>query len=711
MAERLASVPLFATLLTCGVLAAAQQPPTAPDGTAPITLGQSSVPLNGPWKFQIGDSPADPANGKPLWAEPGFDDSKWETMDLTPQAGTADPWNGDPRWVPGWTLKGHPGYTGWAWYRLRVRVSGPAGERLAVNAPAQADDAYQIFANGELIGSSGEFDGRAKPRVTYWATPNMFLVPPATASEGSAGDAVRTVTFAYRAWMGPVGIIYAVSPGGLHYAPMLVTAGSMEAQRKLDWDQIILTNIYVCFEGAAFLLLAMLAASVLLFDRSDPVYLWVTGALMLTVADDASAIATRYTHLIGAKNFFLINFILFDLLLGTWAMVWWVWFQLRRPAWVPKAIVVLTLGCIATDAMCSVLTYNFLPRAVWSAFVSADFVIRVAFMFLFLLIVILGIRKEGKEGWLALAAVLPMAIQLFGSELGRVLGVGLAAHPFGVTFFLTSLGSLTLVATLGLLMLRRLLRSLHRQRQLALDVKQAQEVQQVILPQARTTLPGLEIECDYRPAREVGGDFFQIIPSKPDGSVLIVAGDVTGKGLKAGMLVALLVGAIRTAAKFDPDPVAVLRELNERLLGRSDAQATCLALQIEQDGSVTLANAGHLAPYLNGEPVKMEGALPLGMIEGAEFSVMRFKLSDRDRLMLLSDGIAEATDVSGKLFGFERVYELLQKARSAAEVATAAQLFGQEDDISVISVTRKAQVLPAVAPSQGIPLSADGAHF
>ena len=87
---------------------------------------------------------------------------------------------------------------------------------------------------------------------------------------------------------------------------------------------------------------------------------------------------------------------------------------------------------------------------------------------------------------------------------------------------------------------------------MALDVKQAQEVQQVILPEARThACRGCLIESEYRPAREVGGDFFQIIPHKTDGSLLIVAGDVTGKGLKAGMLVALLVGAIRSTAELN----------------------------------------------------------------------------------------------------------------------------------------------------------------
>jgi hypothetical protein len=227
------------------------------------------------------------------------------------------------------------------------------------------------------------------------------------------------------------------------------------------------------------------------------------------------------------------------------------------------------------------------------------------------------------------------------------------------------------------------------------ELAQAQEVQQVILPESRLALAGFTVESEYRPAREVGGDFFQIIPHKIDGSLLIVAGDVAGKGLKAGMLVALLVGAIRTAAQYVPDPTAILSALNLLLVGRSDAQATCLALRIAKDGAAMLANAGHLAPYLNGEPLPMEGALPLGIIESAEFSVMHFQLNDGDRLMLMSDGIPEATNHDGQLFGFDRVHQLLRTTKSAAEVAGAAQKFGQEDDISVISITRTAGELLA----------------
>jgi serine phosphatase RsbU (regulator of sigma subunit) len=219
------------------------------------------------------------------------------------------------------------------------------------------------------------------------------------------------------------------------------------------------------------------------------------------------------------------------------------------------------------------------------------------------------------------------------------------------------------------------------------DMRQAQEVQQVMLPEAHMHFPGFSIESEYRPAREVGGDFFQIIPHRSDGSFLIVAGDVTGKGLKAGMLVALLVGAIRTAARLNLDPLAVLGELNQRLLGRSDAQATCLAMRIGAEGKATLANAGHLPPYLNGEPLAMDGALPLGMVEAAEFSLMHFRLKNGDKLVLMSDGVAEATDARGNLYGFERVQQLLSTATTAAGIAAEAQRFGQEDDISVITVT------------------------
>jgi serine phosphatase RsbU (regulator of sigma subunit) len=316
--------------------------------------------------------------------------------------------------------------------------------------------------------------------------------------------------------------------------------------------------------------------------------------------------------------------------------------------------------------------------------------LRFVFFGFMVWIVIGGIRRKGIEGWLALPVILMLGFALFSTDLALL-------HLFrnwtisGVVVGPVDILDTLVAVVITLLLLRRLLQSVKRQREMALDVKQAQEVQQVILPEASMALPGLTIESIYRPAREVGGDFFQIIPHPTDGSLLVVAGDVAGKGLQAGMLVALLVGAIRSTNDWTQDPVRMLKALNQRLMGRGNVAATCLALRIAPDGQATLANAGHLPPWLNGKEIEIEGALPLGLYEAAEPSVTHFQLHPDDKLVLISDGILEAANESGQLFGFDRFHALLQTATTAAEVAQAAQSFGQNDDISVIALTRTLQ--------------------
>jgi serine phosphatase RsbU (regulator of sigma subunit) len=238
-----------------------------------------------------------------------------------------------------------------------------------------------------------------------------------------------------------------------------------------------------------------------------------------------------------------------------------------------------------------------------------------------------------------------------------------------------------------------LIRYFHAQQmkeQWKLEIQQAQHVQQILIPNKLPQIPGLTIDSAYRPAREVGGDFFQVLPGDVPGSVLIIVGDVTGKGMQAGMLVATIVGALRGAALHSQDPVQMMHEVNVQLCERQHASATCQILYIDPAGHVTLANAGQLPPYLNGNEMEMEGALPLGTIPDAEHSVTTFVLHPGDSLVLMSDGIVEAQDVHGNLLGFDRIGELLQNTTTAEDIATAAQNFGQEDDILVLQVRRNA---------------------
>jgi serine phosphatase RsbU (regulator of sigma subunit) len=224
-----------------------------------------------------------------------------------------------------------------------------------------------------------------------------------------------------------------------------------------------------------------------------------------------------------------------------------------------------------------------------------------------------------------------------------------------------------------------------------MEIQQAQEVQQLLIPAELPEVTGITIESEYRPAREVGGDFFQILPLDTPGTVLIVVGDVTGKGMQAGMLVALIVGAIRGALMHSNDPAQILREVNEQLCERQHAIATCLILRIDADGTGTIANAGQLSPYLNGTEIEMEGAFPIGIVPDGDFAITSFALQEGDKLFLMSDGVVEATDPQGALFGFERISELLQRNASSQEIASAAQEFGQEDDILVLQVRRNVE--------------------
>jgi hypothetical protein len=113
---------------------------------------------------------------------------------------------------------------------------------------------------------------------------------------------------------------------------------------------------------------------------------------------------------------------------------------------------------------------------------------------------------------------------------------------------------------------------------------------------------------------------------------------------------------------------------------------SCCAALIGGDGTMTIANAGHLAPYLNGKELTIEGGLPLGIVEEGSYQETSYPLAAGDRLTFISDGVVEATNEKKELFGFERVQAISNQPAQA--VATAAQNFGQEDDISVLSVTR-----------------------
>ena len=219
------------------------------------------------------------------------------------------------------------------------------------------------------------------------------------------------------------------------------------------------------------------------------------------------------------------------------------------------------------------------------------------------------------------------------------------------------------------------------------EIEAAGQVQEVILPKPGEGIPGFRVHSVYRPAQQVGGDFFQVLPAC-DGGLLLIVGDVAGKGLPAAMMVALLVGSIRTITQFTNDPAAILQELNARLVGRTAGGfSTCLAAHFRTNGEVTLANAGHLPPYLDGEEVALGGSFPLGIVQNAESTQCTVRLACGSRLTFYSDGLPEAQNEKGELLGFERARALSQL--DAEAIVQAAIAFGQKDDITVVVIERE----------------------
>ena len=122
------------------------------------------------------------------------------------------------------------------------------------------------------------------------------------------------------------------------------------------------------------------------------------------------------------------------------------------------------------------------------------------------------------------------------------------------------------------------------------------------------------------------------------------------------------------------------------MVGRSSGGfTTCLVLRANSNGLLTIANAGHIAPYLAGRELEVNGGLPLGLAPGVAYAEDSFEIQGKDHLTLVTDGVVEARSKSGELLGFERTAAL--SVRSAEEIAQAAQAFGQDDDITVLTLT------------------------
>jgi serine phosphatase RsbU (regulator of sigma subunit)/anti-sigma regulatory factor (Ser/Thr protein kinase) len=315
----------------------------------------------------------------------------------------------------------------------------------------------------------------------------------------------------------------------------------------------------------------------------------------------------------------------------------------------------------------------------------------------------LALDSPALEAMRAAGVVLAVPLVVTGELIGLVLlGPRLSERAYSVDDrrLLDSLASYAAPALrMGQLAEEQKVEALRRER-MEQELLVAQLIQQQFLPKSIPELPGWELTAFYRPARTVGGDFYDCI-ELPDGRAMIVVGDVTDKGVPAALVMASTHSLLRAAAPRLLSPGATLAQVNDMLCGDIPAHmfVTCFALVLDPlTGRIEFANAGHDLPYLRTATGVVElraTGMPLGLMSGMRYDEDTVTLRSGDHILLHSDGLAEAHDEDREMFGFPRVAELAGRPSDGQELIDAClseleRFCGtgheQEDDITLVTI-------------------------
>jgi phosphoserine phosphatase RsbU/P len=616
------------------------------------------------------------AGDDPNWSRPDFDDSKWMVV---------DPNRDLTEYIPAASRAEI------IWYRLHVRVS-PSQTGLALQE-MYLSNAFEIYVNGRRILENGS----VSPFIPYTYYADLHApISDAEIATGSLTIALR-VHISKSEWGDPY-------PGLNPFNLALGMEPALRDRFLLSWigDEIQTWANDLLFVGLGIVALALFVTQ---RERTEYLWLFLVGILFASYQVRSAILTAHNFPLWSLACSNVLNPIFEICLIGL---------GLSFIGVKPGPRIKLLIGIAALLAWAGLAAKAFewigtpVQTALWLpieqiAFVGVPAVFLVQF------------RRGNREAGILLIPWLMQTVLIEITDaaywLSQMPGVGsaiaqrwgsISVHQVGqFAIRLNGIVDTLVVGSWALILVWRTIRISREQARMEGELEAARQIQQVILPQEKYAMPGFTVEAVYKPAQQVGGDFFQVLAAPADG-LLLVVGDVAGKGMPAAMLVAVLVGAARTIARFTSDPAEILAELNVRLLGRtSGGFSTCLVAHIDSAGTARLANAGHLAPYLDGREIETSGALPLGIAPNQSYETCSFQFEPGSRLTFYSDGVVEAQNKSGDMLGFDRARALSN--RPAQEITSTAAEFGQQDDITVIVVERQParQPLAASAPTAG----------
>ena len=634
----------------------------------------------------------------PAAARPDFDDSAWAIRDA--QAVIADASDeeasGNAAFAPGQPAAGKSpsaeSARRFAWFRLHVQLApnhGPVA--LLIEVPVSQSSSFGISNAGFApdVFSSGI---QIVPDGPHGSTPQHYQnisrvyeldVP---ASQTSLVLAVRTLDreFGYGAYT----TFFAGRTFELGNPADLQREFSLWSNRGLFERLPRLVYSFLLVVLAAFLFALYIA------QKGHKEYLWLglhelvqAPIGFIELAGSSARLDSLWYAALTLELVLAAAYLFFEFLVAFLALRrrWYIrWLRYTAPVLVGVGPLLLFVGHrgITVALLASVFLCSLLWIIGWS-------------LFIFLTLIAAAFKRNFEAGLLLIPLLLsvvglvePVVTTLISESTGKpyISPLTIEAGPIPIHF--ASIGDFTGILVIVLIIFGRFLRIHHDQERATSELAAARSVQELLIPQEKLATPGFEVDSVYSPANEVGGDFFHI--QTAEGGLLVVIGDVAGKGLKAAMNVSLIMGALRRMEEHSP--ARILDSLNRVLVG-AQSFTTCQAVWFGSNGEMVIASAGHLPPYLNSREIALPGGLPLGVLAGVTYDEARFYLHPGDRVLLLSDGVVEARQPSGELFGFDRLRNFSQQ--SAFYLAEAAKAFGQQDDITVLTVRRQAQAMAA----------------
>ena len=233
-----------------------------------------------------------------------------------------------------------------------------------------------------------------------------------------------------------------------------------------------------------------------------------------------------------------------------------------------------------------------------------------------------------------------------------------------------------------------------RKTQLEADQLAAQQVQQTLHPLKLEELPGYQVETFYKPFREVGGDYFDVIELQNNRTLFAVA-DVSGKGMPAALLAANIQALVRSIANVEPDPLALARQINKHLSRYTPADrfATAVFIVLSRDsGELAYVNAGHDSPivFCSGSTTLLHSTgIPLGLFVGAEYKVGTAVIPPGGGLLIYTDGLTDSIPAKNPT---ERLRDALadDSRRTMAAIESLVDPKLNKDDVTVLLLKRAA---------------------